>query len=652
MFSTFRAKLMLIVGTTMLALVTLIVGNWLIGQQGTRVLSNVESHLVPKLELGPRLDLHFGRLRQSLQDAVAAHDSEAVDATVENKDELLGLLTSSSSVVDARDAQAARRAVESYYVAARDVSRRLIQGEAGEALVNAVAEMQDRQQRAAELLKRVSNLNRADLAHGFAAARKSTESAARFQLLIGLSAFLLVLWLSLWVSRGVIRTLGQISEGFSRFATGNFELRIPVTAQDELGKVSENANQMADSLRKLAERRTRDDWLQSGLVGLSDELRGDLTPDEAARRAVAFLAHRVEAVGGALYLRDDDDILRLYGHYAMAVLAGDRPTASFRLGEALVGQAALATEIVVVDEPPPDYLRIRSGLGEGAPRAIVFLPLTRIGKVTGMIELALFRPCSASVREFLTLVREALSVTLEAATSRAAQRALLEQTREQARRLAAQEEELRVNNRELRAQQEELRQTNEELQVQRAALQQQNAQLEDARQRVQQNAEELAKVSSYKSQFLANMSHELRTPLNSILVLSQLLAENRPKTLTDEQVENCKTICSSGNDLLDLINQVLDLAKIEADKQDVHPVPVKLADLAEHARRMFAPMAEDKGLDFVTDIQPGSPEFITTDRQRVERILVNLLGNAVKFTERGEVALRIGRPEPDASLQR
>ncbi|HMJ13293.1 MAG TPA: response regulator, partial [Polyangiaceae bacterium] len=269
-----------------------------------------------------------------------------------------------------------------------------------------------------------------------------------------------------------------------------------------------------------------------------------------------------------------------------------------------------------------------------------------------VIELALLVSCSEDTRELLGSVRRTLGIVLEAAKSRAAERELLERTMRQAERLTVQEEELRLNNQELEAQREQLQRANDELEAQRAALSEQNRELESAREHLQQQANELGTVSTYKSQFLSNMSHELRTPLNSMLLLSHLLADNEAGNLLPKQVEHCRTIHAAGRDLLALINQVLDLSKIEAGKQEIDLEEADLSGFAEYARRNFGPMAADKGLDLVIEIAPNLPRAITTDRQRTERILTNLLGNALKFTERGEVRLSISRPDSRTTLQR
>jgi CheY-like chemotaxis protein/signal transduction histidine kinase len=460
------------------------------------------------------------------------------------------------------------------------------------------------------------------------------------------------------MTRGMVRALGHLSDGFARFAKGDFAQPIPVSSDDEVGRVARDANQMADNLKRLADQRDRNDWLKAGQVGLSDELRGELVPDDFARRALAYLVGRVKGLAGALYVRRDDGGLQLFAHYGLKSsekkepLAGAAPEPSFADGEGLLGRAAASGELLVVEQPPPDYFRIRSGLGEATPTTLVILPLLRVGRTVAIVELAMFEPCSPEIREWLIAVRETLVMALESARSGAALRDLLDRTQKLAERLTAQEEELRSNNQELQVQQEELRQANGELEAQRHALGQKNGEIEEARRRLQEKAEELGKVSSYKSQFLANMSHELRTPLNSMLLLSHLLGENDGKNLTGKQVEYAKTIHSAGQDLLALINQVLDLSKIEAGKQELDLESTPLAQFVDYVRRIFGPLANSKGLELVTQIEPSAPAAIFTDKLRVERILTNLIGNAIKFTEKGSITLSIGRPPAATQFQR
>jgi CheY-like chemotaxis protein/HAMP domain-containing protein len=651
MFTSLRTKLVLIVGTATLA-VALVVGTSIVS--GTRFLhdlNDVEARLVPKVELGPRLESEFERMRQAIQDAAAAQDPAALDATLASRTKLFDVIGSAGAALTPAEAASLRWAIQDYYEAARDISRRLIAGETGESLVDDMNQLGTRHAKAAELIKNTTRLEENELAGAFAALRGAKARADQFRLVVGIASVLLVIALSYWIARGVLRQVGHLSDGFARFAVGDFALEIPVTAS-ELGIVAKKANEMAASLKQLAERRDADDAIKSGQARLSEELRGELALDVVAERALAFLAQRIDARACALYMIDDEDTLQLAAHHGLGESEAERPVSTFKLGAGLVGQAAKRDEIMVIDDPPEGYFKIGSGLGEATPRQLLLLSLWRAGKALGVVEFGLFSPASQRVHELLAAVRPILVSALGDARSRAALNDLLQQTQRFAARLAVQEEELRENNQELQTQQRELRRANEELEAQRQTLLSQNEQLEEARGRVEQKADELAKVSTYKSQFLANMSHELRTPLNSMLLLSQLLADNLGGNLTQKQIEHAKTIHGAGQDLLALINQVLDLAKIEAGREDVHLESVELERLLGFARRVFDPLAQEKCLELETVIEEGLPEQIVTDGQRLERILTNLLGNAIKFTERGRVALRIARPGPDVRFER
>ncbi len=631
-----RAKLMSIVGATTVAFVALLAVETWLGVRQAEDLDNVERRMVPKLELGPRVEASFARLRQNMQDAVAAQDAVALDDTIRQRGELIGTL-SAGDALPAGDAARLRHAIVSYHEAAYAASRRLLRGESGEAMVNALAAMQVKQRATEELIRRTTRLDRGELAGGFAAIRAGVASRTRYLLLIGALSLALVLALASWVGRGMLRTLGDMSRGVSRFATGDFKESIPVTTEDELGQLAKEANQMARSLQRSA-------WLKGSLAALSDELRGELEPADAAARVITFLCRQLEAVAGLLYL-EKAGVLNPAATYARSTERG-LPAPSFAHGEGLPGEAALRNEITVVADPPGAYLTVRSGVGGAPPRALVFVPVKRSEKTLAVIELALFAPLRNDARELLESAREMIGIAIDVARSRAELRALLERSQKQTELLGAQEEELVANNRELAEQQEELRRANEELELQRRALSEQNAELEEARETLIAKANELSRVSSYKSQFLSNMSHELRTPLNSMLLLSHLLSENEGKNLTDKQIEFAKSIHGAGTDLLGLINQVLDLAKIEAGHESVNVTGVVLEDVLTSLRRLFDPLAQNKDLELTLEAETGAPAHIETDRQRLEGILVNLLGNAIKFTGAGSVRLRVFSPRP------
>jgi CheY-like chemotaxis protein/HAMP domain-containing protein len=631
-----RTQLVAVVLMIVVAFCSLLLVSMLLGYRQGRGIEDVERRMVPRLELGPQLRSEFEHLRQSMQDAVAAQDPAALDDSIRLRNAFIGTVASAGPALDSAEAAQLRHAVTAYHEAAYNVSRRMLRGEAGESLVDAAAAMQAQQRATEELIKRAAGLDRRDLAGAFGAIRGGATAGTQYTLAIGLVTLVLVVLVMSLIARGAIAQLVEISRGVARFATGDFGEPIAVTRENELGKLAHATNRMASSLE-------RSDWLRTGLAALSDELRSELTLEEAARRALAVVCERLSAVAGVLYVADDEGNLTEAASVAAGAAApGER---RFRAGEGLVGRAALGRELTVVADPPEAYFVVRSGLGAAPPRTLALVPLLRAERTIGVFELALFEPLRDDAREFLEAVREMVGIALEIARSAASLRSLLEKTQRQADLLAAQEEELRASNRELTDQQDELRRANDELEAQRRELSAQNVELEQAREDLVHKATELARVSSYKSQFLANMSHELRTPLNSMLLLSHLLGENEGRNLTPKQVEHAKTINSAGKDLLGLINQVLDLAKIEAGRQDVESNVVRFAELLESAERLFSATAQQKGLVFRTELDPSLPASVTTDRHRLERILVNLLGNALKFTDRGEVSLCITRPK-------
>jgi CheY-like chemotaxis protein/signal transduction histidine kinase len=651
---TIRSKLGIIAGGAALAFAVLLVGTALIAARLELDLEAIQGRYLPKMDLGPRLAADLEGARRGFQDAVGSRDTDALAEVSRRKDAIIERVALARAYLDPGQAAALARAVEEYFGAASDVSRRLIGGETGEALVEAMREMQAKQARAVEVMKAATSFDQGELAQAFASISHTQTSVGRARTVMSAACLALVISMSVWLGRGVLRSLGAIELGLRRFGKNDFSKPIEVVGDDELGDVAHQANQMAESLRRLGTERERTDWLKAAQVSLSRELSGDLEPAEVARRVTRLLARAVEAPAAALYIAGPDRSLELAGQYAVDGAEG-APERRFEPGAGLVGQAALEDEMMVVADPPASYLRVRSGLGEASPRALVLLPLSHGGRVTGVLELALFNDLSEAGRELLSWARESVAIALEVARGRAATRELLAATQQQAERLIAQEEELRSTNEELQAQEEELRQANidlsqqaEQLETQRQTLAQRNGALDDARVRLEQRAAELTAVSSYKSQFLANMSHELRTPLNSMLLLSNLLADNEDNTLTPRQVEYARTIYGAGKDLLALINQVLDLAKVESGRQEIAIAPVDPREVCLHLERVFRPLAEEKGLAFDVEAEADLPGTIQTDRRRLEQILNNLVGNAIKFTPRGEIAVRVRRADASA----
>jgi CheY-like chemotaxis protein/methyl-accepting chemotaxis protein len=456
----------------------------------------------------------------------------------------------------------------------------------------------------------------------------------------------------------------------------NDELQVEVTpksGQDVLNislqRMVANLQEARGNVQTSMAKIEQQSWLKTGQAELSNVMRGEQDLPTLAQQVIRYLATYVQAQIGALYLADEEQGLRLVGSYAYATRKGNRNT--FALGEGLVGQAALEKRSIVFTDVPEDYIAIASGLGETLPRQILVTPFLYEGEVKGLIELGMVAAFTDLQRTFLDQAVENIAIAFHSAQVRVKMQELLEETQQQAEELQAQQEQLRVNNEELeaqtdalrkseqrlQAQQEELRQTNESLEEQTRTLEQQqkilqekNLDLENARKLVEEKAKELELTSKYKSEFLANMSHELRTPLNSLLILSKLLSENKDGNLTDRQVEYAQTIHAGGSELLELINDVLDLSKVEAGKMAVNIEEMSLKGLTSYIEQNFTHVAEKKGLVLKINLADGLPVSISTDRQRVEQIVKNLLSNAIKFTQKGEIRVSIDRPAGRTSV--
>ncbi|HET6553136.1 MAG TPA: response regulator [Dyella sp.] len=413
---------------------------------------------------------------------------------------------------------------------------------------------------------------------------------------------------------------------------------------------------VAVMIRNATRARQRDAWLQKGQLELATVMAGEQHAEQLGANILGFLARFVDAQAGALFVSSAGAYERIGGYG----LPPDRDIATrFAPGEGLLGQAAVEGRTLVVNDIPDTYLIVGSALGQEKPRHLVIAPSTVDGDVNGAIELGFFRPVDDDVVALLERASPLIGVALRSATYRAELTRLLEETRRQSDSLQVQGEELRVSNEELEEQSRALKQSQYQLEQQQVELEQTNAHLEEqaqqlesqrddlarANQAIEAKAHEVLRASRYKSDFLANMSHELRTPLNSALILSKLLADNPHGNLTEEQVKFASTIHSSGNDLLTLINDILDLSKIEAGHIDIRPEPLSVERLVKDLVRLFHPVAEQKGLVFEASVAPGCPEIIDTDRQRLEQIIKNLLSNALKFTEQGSVTLQV---HPDA----
>ncbi len=415
-----------------------------------------------------------------------------------------------------------------------------------------------------------------------------------------------------------------------------------------LRKALDEANAKAAALRQQA-------WIMRGQAELAGEVRGELSDETTASKILSFIAKYLGAKVGVLYMITESKTAERAATFACASSGPGTPPAAFQPGEGWVGRVAIEGKLAALSNLSGEHVRIVTATGESLPRHLLVAPLSGEGRTIGVIELGFLETPGAAAIEFLETVAEMAGISLRSARYRAQRQSLLEATERQASKLQTQQEELRVINEELEeqsralresqarleAQQEELEQTNTQLEEQTQALERQRDDLSRAQVALVDKADELTRANQYKSEFLANMSHELRTPLNSALILAKLLADNKDGTLTPEQVKYATTIYSSGNDLLVLINDILDLSRIEAGRMELQVEAVELPRIIASIRRTFQPVAAERHLSFEVSLAPGAPASITSDGLRIQQILRNLLSNAFKFTEAGSVGLRV-----------
>ncbi|OYD93881.1 hybrid sensor histidine kinase/response regulator [Nostoc sp. 'Peltigera membranacea cyanobiont' 210A] len=457
--------------------------------------------------------------------------------------------------------------------------------------------------------------------------------------------------------------LRAIAEVATAVTKGDLTRSIAVEALGEVAILKDNINQMIANLRETTQKNTEQDWLKTNLAKFTRMLQGQRDLETVSKLILSELAPLVGAQHGVFFLMESVEntpYLKLISSYAYRER---RHLANrFQLGEGLVGQCALEKERILLTEVPNDYVKISSGLGEATPLNAVVLPVLFEGQVTAVIELASFRRFSEIHLTFFDQLTESIAIVLNTIAASMRTEELLKQSQSLAEELQTQQSELRETNKRLeqqaqslktsedllKGQQEELQQTNAELEekaellaMQKKEVERKNREIEQARLSLEDKAEQLALSSKYKSEFLANMSHELRTPLNSLLILAKLLTDNIDQNLTSKQVEYSQTIYSAGTDLLTLINDILDLAKIESGTMSIDMIPMPLAELGDVIERTFRQIAQSKGLAFTIEFTPELPNTIYSDVKRLQQVLKNLLSNAFKFTEHGEVRLRI-----------
>ncbi|MEU5246719.1 HAMP domain-containing protein, partial [Streptomyces asoensis] len=439
-----------------------------------------------------------------------------------------------------------------------------------------------------------------------------------------------------------VRAIARVATAVTR---GDLNLKIDVDASGEIQELQDYINKMIANLRDTTIANKEQDWLKGNLARVSALMQGRRDLQDVASLIMSELPPLVAAQHGAFFLAmppadgDADQYeLRMLGSYGYSM--GSMPT-SFRPGEALVGTAAEEKRTILVANAPTGYLKISSGLGEAPPAQVIVLPVLFEGQVLGVIELASFTPFTQIQKDFLNQLAEMIATSVNTISVNTKTEQLLKQSQELTEQLRERSAELEQRQKALQASNAELEEKAELLAQQNRDIEVKNTEIEEARQVLEERAEQLAVSMRYKSEFLANMSHELRTPLNSLLILAKLLADNADTNLTPKQVEFAETIHGAGSDLLQLINDILDLSKVEAGKMDVSPTRIALVQLVDYVEATFRPLTAEKGLDLSVRVSPELPATLHTDEQRLLQVLRNLLSNAVKFTDSGSVELVI-----------
>ncbi|MEV6116863.1 HAMP domain-containing protein [Streptomyces sp. NPDC052109] len=444
-----------------------------------------------------------------------------------------------------------------------------------------------------------------------------------------------------------VRAIARVATAVTR---GDLNLKIDVDASGEIQELQDYINKMIANLRDTTIANKEQDWLKGNLARISGLMQGRRDLEDVASLIMSELTPVVSAQHGAFFVAmplmegkdagdgEENYELRMLGSYGYSM--GSMPT-SFRPGEALVGTAAEERRAILVENAPSGYLKISSGLGEAPPAQVIVLPVLFEGTVLGVIELASFTPFTQIQKDFLNQIAEMIATSVNTISVNTKTELLLKQSQELTEQLRERSAELENRQKALQASNAELEEKAELLARQNRDIEVKNTEIEEARQVLEERAEQLAVSMRYKSEFLANMSHELRTPLNSLLILAKLLADNAEGNLSPKQVEFAETIHGAGSDLLQLINDILDLSKVEAGKMDVSPTRIALVQLVDYVEATFRPLTAEKGLDLSVRVSPELPATLHTDEQRLLQVLRNLLSNAVKFTDSGSVELVI-----------
>jgi CheY-like chemotaxis protein/HAMP domain-containing protein len=697
-----RVKVLSIALIALLGFLLYLGASFYAGRAVSGGLQDIQVNDVPTLQRINAVSLAVANLRESYAAAITDRDelilSEA-EETAAGIDKKLALAFEGSSTLHAEQ-QRLVGSFHSYNEHAAELARQMVadtvSAEEAKPRLQRLSVLQREFDQQLEVTKKAVYDS---FAEKIEKARKSNNDVWMLGLILGTVVAVVVLGLSLLITnRMIIGPLNHAVEAANKIADGDWGISIVNTTRDELGHMLHSIQKMRDRLKSRFDDDKRAERIKTTVAELGSRMRGDLSMEQLSENILNYLVPSLNAQVGLLYMPQGEELV-LTGTHAFTF----RKNLSNRikLGEGLVGQAALEKKQIVLGRVPDDYLVVSSGLGEAAPRHIVVTPILHEGELRAMLEVGSLGEFGAEELEILQLSVEHIAVAVNSAQSRRQLSEMLDQTTKQAdllkrqqddmqainedleaqaialsaseMRLQEQQDELRRANEELeeqaqalraseeslQAQQEELRVINEELEAQarlladqRNELLEKNEALNESQKVLEDKTRALEMSSKYKSEFLSTMSHELRTPLNSILILSNSIADNKPGNLTEKQIEHARVINSAGSDLLSLINDILDISKVEEGKMELVIEALALNDLADHLRRNFEHVAQHRGLEFAVDIAPDAPSTMYTDRQRLEQVLRNFFSNAFKFTHQGSVKLKISAAPADMKFNR
>ncbi len=603
------------------------------GKVETQINHTVEKQL-PTLQFINELQLGFVELKELYQSALFASDLDILDEAKDKARELRSSFYEARRINNDADFEELFDQFDKYIEVTTRATELAITDINSEEAQRGFEEMN----RLRESYEGLQNKFVSDWYEGFEGDMSTLQQTQGEISGVGAVILLLVTILLFAISVMIIRLITRVLDNAvnvaDKIAGGELDQEIEVETEDESGKLMSALRQMRDALfRQQEETRLRDD-LQSALAGLNETMRGDKDIDELSKHIIEYLAETTKSAIGAMYLLEGG-ALTLKSSFAFNYRSGN--TNQYKIGESIVGQCALEKKTFVVTDLPNDYVKVSSGVGQAVPSSLLVFPIELEGELLGVVELGSFRQFNDQDLSFVERGRDGLGIAINSAGARVRMAEMLDQTRRQADELQTQQKEMEIINGELQAR-------SKALDVQKNEILQKNNELERSKKVLVEKSQALEASDKYKTQFLSTMSHELRTPLNSILILSQALIENKKGNLSDKEVQHAHVIHSSGSDLLTLINDILDLSKIEEGKLDMVYEEASFESLSAELTKRFEYVAGDKGLDFKVTIEDGLPEGIVTDTHRLNQVIKNFISNAIKFTDKGGIYIDFHKP--------